>query len=67
MTFVEWVVTRKAGDNPRGDFIRDTRFVVECGRASEDEIRMRMRTSCWEAAKEYQRLFRQFIREGGDE
>ena len=66
MTFVDWVVTRRAGDNPRGDFIRDTRFVVGCGRASEDEIVWRMQTGCSEAAKEYRRLFRQFRREGAD-
>ena len=27
--FWKWVVSRHAGDNPRGDFIRDTRYLIK--------------------------------------
>ena len=29
--FWEWVIMRKAHQNPRGDFIRDTRSVINAG------------------------------------
>lgn len=31
MTFWKWVCARKAHDNPRGDFIRDTRDLMKMG------------------------------------
>ena len=62
MTFVEWVCTRRAGDNPRGDFIRDTRVVVDAGRASDEEIEGRMYSGCREAVDEYRRLRLQYDR-----
>ena len=33
--FFRWVATRRAHQNPRGDFIRDTRYLVENGRVEE--------------------------------
>ena len=35
--FYEWVTTRRAGDNPRGDFIRDTRDAFYTGGESHCE------------------------------
>ena len=33
--FFRWGATRRAHQNPRGDFIRDTRYLVENGRVEE--------------------------------
>ena len=57
-TFYEWVGGLKAGDNPRGDFIRDTRTVMESGTVNRYEVGM-----CWEAQEEREKLARRWLRE----
>lgn len=54
--FWRWVVSRKAGDDPRGDFIRDTRDLLNNGGDPEPRIA----TACPEAQAEYERLRRQY-------
>jgi hypothetical protein len=51
MTLLEFIVSRHAGDNPRGDFIRDTREVQRLPRFGE---------GC--ALYEYEKLKREFER-----
>ena len=54
--FWDWVVSRKAHDNPRGDFIRETRELLA------DNIRSLWETwgTCREAQDEFNRLRKQY-------
>ena len=53
-----WVCARRAHDNPRGDFIRDTRDLVRIGiDPSTQEAAM-----CWEAERQYGRLRREYVK-----
>ena len=54
--FWQWVASRRAGENPRGDFIRDTRDFLGAGGDPEERIA----TACPEARDEYERLQRQY-------
>jgi hypothetical protein len=59
-TFLDWVATRKAGDNPRGDLIRDTRATTK--RPSRDEWEctcyfLRLQGACPEAIEAAERLW----------
>ena len=56
--FWKWVTGRKAHNNPRGDFIRDTRNLVEAG----IEPGSRILGASTEAKTEYWRLLREFAR-----
>ena len=47
-----WVTRRRAGDNPRGDFIRDTRFLVSVHGPDADTLRARLYSGCDEARRE---------------
>ena len=55
-TFWKWVVGCKADDSPRGDFIRDTRDLVE----ARIDPSTRMVGAPREVRAEYQRLLREF-------
>ena len=59
LTFVQWVCRRKAHDNPRGDFIRDTRDLVRM-KIPESEIEGRMQSESSEANAVYRRLRREY-------
>ena len=63
--FWQWVCDRKAHDNPRGDFIRDTRIIRSVHDPNEAwwEVCPNYLTGASLAAyEEYQRLVRQFNR-----
>lgn len=60
-TFIEWVCTRKAHDNPRGDFIRDTREVKACG-FDDSQMEDAVLRGCKEAIDIYHQLRREFDR-----
>ena len=53
MTLLEFIVSRHAGDNPRGDFIRDTKEVQRLPRFGEGYAY---------AFDEYEKLKREFQR-----
>ena len=55
-SFWTWVCTRRAHDNPRGDFIRDTRCLVGTGVGPNT----RLAGACPEAREEHDRLRRQY-------
>lgn len=57
----QWVAGRVAGDNPRGDFIRDTRAALESGLDPDSEVRH----ACREALNECSTLLRRWTRQGG--
>ena len=73
--FFEWICARKAHDNPRGDFIKDTRAMVgwlkeDSSDADEvefwiDRINLRMDQGCESAQRQFYRLARQYQRETG--
>ena len=54
--FWNWVASRKAHDNPRGDFIRDARWLLAAGKDPDTVIKR----ACSEALAEYYRLRRQW-------
>lgn len=61
--FWQWVCTRRPHDNPRGDFIRDTRRIRSAHDPNEEwweACSLRMAVACPEALAEYRRLVRQF-------
>ena len=61
--FWQWVCTRRPHENPRGDFIRDTRRIRSAHDPNEDwweACSTRMAIACPEALAEYRRLVRQF-------
>ena len=60
LKFFRWVACRRAYNNPRGDFIRDTRRCLERGLGCESEINR----GGSEAQREYRRLLRQWERLG---
>ena len=60
--FYEWVTTRRAGDNPRGDFIRDTRDTFKTG--GESHCAGMMGGACREAKHERDLLKREYHRLG---
>ena len=62
--FFEWVAGKRAGDNPRGDFIQDTRGAVRQG-VSETDIRWKLAGACPEARKEYRKLKSEYRRRFG--
>ena len=53
-----WIASRRAGDNPRGDFIRDTRELL----AANVDPGARIDSACDEAIRQYERLERQYRR-----
>lgn len=64
MTFYEWVITRKAHDNSRGDFIRDSRTssIEKNLENTESSWRnyLRQQNACSEAVKEFNLLWKQY-------
>ena len=62
--FFEWVAEKRAGENPRGDFIRDTRSLLQQG-YSETGIRGELARACQEARSEYQKLESLYRRQFG--
>ena len=63
--FFEWVASREAGDNPRGDFIRDTHMLLNLER-SEAELRTKLRwEACSEARGECRKLETEYRRQFG--
>lgn len=59
--FWQWVCQRRAFDNPRGDFIRDTRDLVDAG--IDPETRIHRLRSNPEAERQYRRLLKGYQRE----
>ena len=58
LKFFEWVTTLRAADNPRGDFIRDTRDAFNLGgKAYCENV---MLSACPEANHERDRLWREW-------
>lgn len=55
-SFWTWVCTRRAHDNPRGDFIHDARCLVDAG----VDPSTRLVGACREAREEHDRLRRQY-------
>ena len=53
MTLLRFILSRHAGDNPRGDFIRDTRDAERLPRFGE---------GCARAIEEYEKLKREFAK-----
>jgi hypothetical protein len=68
MTFNEYIASQKAGDNPRGDFISDTRDEMRAGRmpeiASWDQLENYLlgKRACSEALTEGGKLWREYER-----
>ena len=56
--FWQWVVKQAAGDDPRGDFIRDTRELIGRG----DEPGDSMLCACGEARKEHDAMIAEYVR-----
>ena len=59
----EWLCTRRAGDNPRGDFIRDTRDIQATPTKEaigRDRVNLRLLQACQEARIEEEKLLRQY-------
>lgn len=64
MTFWEWVCARKAHDNPRGDFIRDTRDLMKMG--IDPETRLDRLRENREGMKQYRKLRQEYEAECRD-
>ena len=58
MPFFEWVTTLRAADNPRGDFIRDTRAAFKIGGKACCEYMVLC--ACPEAQHERDKLWREW-------
>ena len=56
-----WVASRRAHDNPRGDFIRDTRDLLHAG----GNPHVRIVSACTEARREHELMIRQYKRATG--
>ena len=54
--FWQWVAMKQARENPRGDFIRDTRVLIHVGKNPGS----RVWSACDEARREYRKLCRQW-------
>ena len=69
MRFQEWLGTRKAHDNPRGDFIEDSRTLLDLGKFPDvDTLEqllwwLQQRGACEEAVAEARGLWREYARE----
>lgn len=62
--FWNWVVNRRATDNPRGDFIRDTRSLWAAKKYDAGEMAAYLRWNADEAAKvEGYKLAREFLKQ----
>ena len=59
--FWHWVCNRRAGDDPRGDFIRDTRDLLGCGGSPNEALPM----ATPEARTEHVKLRTQWAAETG--
>lgn len=68
--FVEWVCSLRAHNNPRGDFIKDTRGLrKDALAAGEDPAKLVSRAlsmACAEADAEYSRLQKEWLRMNPD-
>jgi hypothetical protein len=66
MSFTDFLLSRRVGDNPRGDFIEDTRMLIEGGRfpafTSIEALEgwLMLNGACDEAIREGCRLWRQY-------
>ena len=66
MSFVQFVISRRAGSSPRGDFIRDTRRLVSARVLSPDDSEsavadaMASRSACFEAREAFNQVVREF-------
>ena len=59
--FWAWVCNRKDGENPRGDFIRDTRDIL----STDVDPESRLSQACIEAQREHDLLWRKYLRDHG--
>ena len=59
--FWQWVYRRKAFDNPRGDFIRDTRDLIDAD--IDPETRIHRLHSNPEGERQYRKLLKNYERE----
>ena len=59
--FWQWVCKRKAFDNPRGDFIRDTRDLMDAG--IDPDTRLHRLSSNPEGERQYRKLLKNYERE----
>lgn len=64
LPFFEWVAGRRAGDNPRGEFIRDTRRILRQG-VSETDAGWKLAGAGQEAQLEYRKLESEYRRRFG--
>ncbi len=62
--FIEWVAGKRGGDNPRGNFIRDTRRILRQG-VAEADLGGKLATACPEALREYRKLESEYRRRFG--
>lgn len=60
--FWMFVYTRRAHDNPRGDFIRDTQSLVDMGKSADDIRGHLLHYCCERAQREFARLTGQYFR-----
>lgn len=64
--FFAWICARKAHDNPRGDFVRDTRDMMpRKGIVDESRINTRLYAACDEAREAFYRLADEYQRATG--
>ena len=62
--FFEWVAGKRGGDNPRGDFIRDTLRLIKQG-VAEADLEWKVKLGCQEAENEYRKLKSEYRRKFG--
>lgn len=71
MTFGQFILTRKAGKNPRGDFIRDARRDANFPQGAEDYMDLRnyieAHGACVEAARACARIHQEYLRTASKE
>lgn len=65
--FFEWVATRRAGNNPRGDFVRDTREALRVYNGPDRDAKLTalLDAACEGACVACAQLFREYIRRHG--
>ncbi len=64
--FFAWVALKRAGDNPRGDFIRDTRALLRAGRGEED-CEKELLHACAAVYDKAKKLWREYRKSCGEE
>jgi hypothetical protein len=70
MTFSEYIRSRRVTDTPRGDFIADTKSLIETGKFPDVEswtaleLELAGRGACREAFREARKLWREYQYQG---